>query len=59
MQLKTQRLRIYGKRNMFCHQNLIFKREVKKIYREIGKKTITVDDDVSSIEEVKDFWKNI
>ena len=44
---------------MFCHQNLIFKREVKKIYREIGKKTITVDDDVSSIEEVKDFWKNI
>ena len=58
MQLKTQRLRIYGKRNMFCHQNLIFKREVKKIYREIGKKPITVDD-VSSIEEVKDFWKNI
>ena len=59
MQLKTQRLRIYGKRNKFCYQNLIFKREVKKIYREIGKKPITVDDDVSSIEEVKDFWKNI
>ena len=59
MQLKTQRLRRYGKRNMFYCQNLIFKREVKKIYREIGKKTITVNDDASPIEEVNDFWKNM
>ena len=36
MQLNAQRLIRYGKRNRFYHQNLIFKRDTKKFYREIG-----------------------
>ena len=44
MQLKAQRLRRCEKRNKFYRQNLIFKRDAKKFYREIGKETITVDD---------------
>lgn len=54
MQLKAQRLRRYEKRNKFYCQNVIVKRDAKKAYQDIGKETITVDDN-PSIEEVKDF----
>ena len=54
MQLKPQRLRRYEKRNKLYHQNLIFRRDVKKLYRETGKETITVDD-APLIEEIEDF----
>ena len=58
MQLKAQRLSRYEKRNTFYSQNVIFKRDGKNFYREIGKETITVNV-APSIEEVKDFWKDI
>ena len=41
LQLKAQRLRRYEKRNNFYRQNMIFKRDGKKFYQEIGKETIT------------------
>ena len=37
---------------------MIFKRDAKTFYPEIGKETVTVDD-ACSIDEVKDFWKDI
>ena len=58
MQRKAQKLRRYEKRNKFYRQNVIFKRDAKKFYREIGKQPITVDD-APSIEEIEDFWKDI
>ena len=58
MQLKTQRLRRYKRRNKFYRQNVISKRDAGKFFWEIGKETATVDA-TSSIEEVKDFCKDI
>ena len=58
MQLKAQRLRRYEKGNKFYCQNVTFKRDAQKFYKEIGKETKTVNDALS-IEEVKDFWKDI
>ena len=37
---------------------MIFKRDAKMFYPEIGKESVTADDG-RSIEEVKDFWKDI
>ena len=54
MQLKAQRLQRYLKGNKFYCQNVIFKRDAQKFYKEIGKETKTVNDALS-IEEVKDF----
>ena len=37
MQLKTQRMRRYKKRSKFYRQNMIFKTDARKFYREVGK----------------------
>ena len=37
MQLKAQRMRRYEKRSKFYRQNMIFKTDAKKFYREVGK----------------------
>ena len=41
LQLKAQRLRRCEKRNNFYRQNMVFKRDGKTFYQEIGKETIT------------------
>ena len=58
MQLKAQRKRRFEKRTNFYRQNLIFKTDPKKFYREIGKKPIKIEE-VPPIEEVEKFWKAI
>ena len=58
MQLKAQRLRRYEKRNKFYRQNMIFKTDAKKFYREIGKETIMIDK-TPSVEEMENFWRTI
>ena len=58
MQLKAQRLRRFDKRNRFYRQNMIFKKDAKKFYREVGKETITINEP-PSMEAVEEFWKNI
>ena len=57
MQLKAQKLRRYDKRNNFYCQNVIFERDVKKFYQEIGKEALTVND-APSIKEAEDFGKD-
>ena len=37
MQLETQRMRRYEKHGKFYQQNLVFKNDAKKFYREIEK----------------------
>lgn len=51
MQLKAQRIRRHEKRNIAWRCKDVF-------YREIGERTITVDD-APLIEEFKGFWKDI
>ena len=46
--------KIWEKDDKFYCQSVIVKRDAKKVYQDIGKETITVDDN-PSIEEVKNF----
>ena len=45
IQVKAHRLRRYDKRNRFYRQNKIFKTDAKKLYREIGKGTINIEEE--------------
>ena len=58
IQVKSQRLRRYDKRNRFYWKNKIFKINAKKFYREIGKGTINIEDP-SVDEEMMKFWNDI
>ena len=54
MQLKAQRRRKYEKRGKCYQQNLIFKNDGKKFYREIGKEKVTVNE-TSTINDIEIF----
>ena len=58
MQLKAQRMRRYEKREKFYHQNLIFKSDAKKLYREIGEEKVTVNE-TPAINDIERFWDTI
>lgn len=58
IQAKAQRMRRFVKRNNFFRQNKVFKKDDKKFYRELGKKTVTVNE-TPSVQEVEAFWSNI
>ena len=58
IQAKAQRIKRFEKRNKHFRQNMIFKEDAKKFYRELGKKKIDVDEPLQP-EEVVDFWSNI
>ena len=58
LQVKTQRVRRYVKRNKFYRQNKIFETDTKKFYREIGKSDINVDE-IPSDGQVREYWSNI
>ena len=48
----------YEKRGKYYHQNLIFKNDTKKIYREIGKEKETVKKK-PAINDIERFWDTI
>ena len=54
MQLKAQRMRRYEKCRKFYHQNLIFKNDAKKFYREIGKEKVTINE-TPAINDIERF----
>ena len=58
MQLKAQRIRRYERRSKFYRQNMIFKTDARKFYREVGKEKVAVKD-IPPIEKVEEFWKGI
>ena len=58
IQLKAQRIRRYEKRTKFFRQNILFKDDPKRLYREIGKQTIVVND-IPSENEINNFWSSI
>ena len=45
----------YEKCGKFYHQNLIFKNDAKKFYREIGKEKVTVNE-TPAINDIERFW---
>ena len=58
MQHKVQRMRRYEKRGKFYRQNLIFKNDAKKFYREIGKEKVTVNE-APPINDIERFWDTL
>ena len=42
LQAKSQRLRLYDKRQNFFHQNKTYEQNARKIYRELGKKNVLI-----------------
>ena len=58
MQLKAQRMRRYDKRSKFYRQNMIFKTDSKKFYREVGKEKILIRQ-APPIENVEKYWKTV
>ena len=56
MQLKGQRLRRYERRSKFYSQNMIFKTDARKFYREVGKEKVAVTDTLP-IERSKSFGR--
>ena len=55
---KAQRLIRYTKRANFFRQNKTFRDNAKKLYRELGKKAITIQKPPSLV-EVETFWSKI
>ena len=55
MQIKTQRMRRYEKHGKFYHQNLIFKNDARKFYREIGQEKVTVNETLA-INDIERSW---
>ena len=55
---KAQRVRRYLKRGKFFRQNKLFKEDTKRLYRELGKKQVNVEEP-PPIEEIEAFWSNI
>ena len=58
MQAKAQRIRRFDKRCKFYKQNKTFKDNTKRFYRELGKKSIEVNE-TPEMQEVEDFWNKI
>ena len=58
LQAKVQRIRRYTKRGEQYKQNKMFREDSKRFYRELGKKTIQIEEP-PDIGEVKKFWQNI
>ena len=58
MQLKAQTMKRYEKRGKFYHQNLIFKTDTKKFYREIEKEKVRVNG-TPAINHIERFWNTI
>ena len=56
--VKAQRVRRYLKRGKFFRQNKLFKEDTKRLYRELGKKQVNVEEPLP-IEEIEAFWSNI
>ena len=54
MQLKAQRMWRYEKCRKLYHQNLIFKNDAKKFYREIGKEKVTINE-TPAINDIERF----
>ena len=55
---KAQRVRRYVKRGKFFRQNKLFKEDTKRLYRELGKKQVNVEEP-PPVEEIEAFWSNI
>ena len=55
---KAQRVRRYAKRGKFFRQNKLFKEDTKRLYRELGKKQVNVEEP-PPVEETEAFWSNI
>ena len=58
IQVKAQRLRRYDKRNRFYRQNKIFNTDAKTFSREIGKRTINIEEPPVD-EEMTKCWNDI
>ena len=58
LQAKTQRIRRFQRRRNFFHQNKLYRENAKKFYRELGKKSIEINE-TPIIDEVESFWGNI
>ena len=58
MQLKAQRMRRYDKRSKFYRQNMIFKTDAKKFYKEVGKEKILIRQ-APPIKNVEKYWKTV
>lgn len=58
VQAKAQSLRQYTKRANFFRQNKTFRDNARKLYRELGKKAITIQNPPSLV-EVETFWSKI
>ena len=56
--IEANRIRRYEKRTKFFRQNKMFKDDPKRLYREIGKQTIVVND-IPSKNKIKNVWSNI
>ena len=54
IQTKAQRIRGFVKRNNFFRQNKVCKKDAYKFYRELGKKTVIVNE-TPSVQEVEAF----
>ena len=57
-QAKAQRIRRFERRGNFFHQSKLYRENAKKFYKELGKKSIEINEP-SKIEEVESFWGNI
>ena len=55
---KTENATWNEKRGKFYRQNLIFKNDAKKFYREIGKEKVIVNE-TTAINDIETFWDTI
>ena len=58
IQVKAQRIRRYDKRSKFYRQNLIFRTDAKRFYREIGRQPVIINEP-PQIDQIEDFWRSI
>ena len=58
MQLKSQRMQVYEKRRKFYCPSLIFKNDTKKLFREIRKEKITINE-TPAINAIERFFGKI
>ena len=58
MQAKAQGIRRFEKRSKFCRQNKIFEEDAKRFYRELGRKSIEINEP-PEMQEVENFWSKL
>ena len=58
MHLKAQKLQRYEKHGKLCRQNVTFKNDTNKFYREIWKEKVTVNK-IPAINAIENFWDTI